>query len=454
MAWHGIRGRARHKLLSRRAVLRGALAGGAAVCVGLPMLDIFLDDNGRALANGQAIPPRFGLFFWGNGVHPDRWTPTGEGPGWQVSEQLAPLAGLEGEVSVISGLAVKTPNTVPHRSGAAGILSGAPLIVESNDNTTFSAPSIDQVVAAEIGGQTRFRSLEFGAGPASSYSFNGPNKVNPIELDPYALFERIFGAGFRPPGADPGTVDPTLALRRSVLDAVADDLRQVRGGLGTADRARLEQHVEGVRDLELRLARLEEAPPMRAACREPQQPTGDFEPIDGRDQISKKNRIMCDIIAAALACDQTRVWSNHITSPTNNILFQGASAGHHQLTHDEPGDQPQVHAITLQLMAEFAYQVEALRSIPEGDGTLLDNCLLLGTSEVSYGRTHDVDNMPVLLAGTAGGALEKGQHLRVRDGENASKLHLSLMWALGIRAESFGQRDGRATEALSGLEAS
>jgi hypothetical protein len=191
---------------------------------------------------------------------------------------------------------------------------------------------------------------------------------------------------------------------------------------------------------------------MRAACSKPDAPEDSYPDIEGRPQIRAKNRAMCDIIAMALACDQTRVFSNILSDPVNNLLFEGASAGHHQLTHDEPGDQPQVHSIVVSLMEEFAYFVEALDRVPEGDGTLLDNCVLLGTSDVAYGRTHTVDDMPILLAGTAGGRLARGVHYRSASNENSSKVLLSIIRALGINRNEFGQKDGRVTESLSAIE--
>lgn len=436
--------------LSRRTVLKGMLSG-AVVTVGVPFLDVFLDDSGTALANGTAFPSRFGLFYWGNGVHPERWVPSGEGPDWELTEQLEPLADVKDDISIVTGTEVKTPNTVPHNAGLAGILTGAPLIVEG-EHQTFAGPSVDQVIARAIGDATRFRSLEYGAEAAGGYSYNGPDNRNPAETDPYALFERIFGAGFREPG-ETTEVDPTIGLRRSVLDAVLEDTDRLRNKVGAADRIRLEQHLDGIRELELRLARLEEDPPELEACIRPEEPLHDYPDLDGRPQIRAKNRALCDIVAMALACDQTRVFSNFMTGPVNNLLFQGASAGHHQLTHDEPGDQPEVNAIVKQIMGEFAYMVESLSAIREGDGRLLDSCIVLGTTDVSRGRTHTLDEFPILLAGTGGGALQRGIHYRSKSSENASRVILTLIRALGVNQAEFGLQEGRVSDGIGGLEA-
>ncbi|MEC9400598.1 MAG: DUF1552 domain-containing protein, partial [Myxococcota bacterium] len=336
-------------------------------------------------------------------------------------------------------------------SGEAGILSGAALIIEGEHNT-FRAPSIDQIIANEIGTTTRFKSIEFGAQAGGGGSYNGPDNRNPPETSPFALYERVFGAGFRAPGEE-GEIDPKIALRRSVLDAVMEDSKKLQARVGANDKRRLEQHFTSIRELELRLSRLEEDPPSRAACMRPgDTPMMAYPDVDGRPQITAKNRAMCDIMAMALACDQTRVFSNFITAPVNNLLFQGAMAGHHQLTHDEPGDQPQVHAIVLQLMEEVAYMIETLRAVPEGDATLLDNCGVLITTDVSYGRTHSLDEFPILIAGSAGGKLKKGYHYRSQNKENASKVHVTLMRALGINVEGFGVDEGFASDSIGALE--
>ncbi len=437
--------------LSRRTVLRGLL-GGAAVSVGLPWLEIFGPQARSAFAApAEGFPKRFALFFWGNGMLPERWIPGSTGEAWPITEQLEPLRDVWNDVSVVTGLRVMTGNVIPHGSGPGGFLSGAPLLV-NGDQHTFAAPSIDQVIANAIGNDTRFRSIEFGAEPDGGLSYNGPNSRNPPESSPFALFERVFGVGFRLPG-ETTEVDPTIGLRRSVLDAVMTQTSRLEARLGSSDRARLDQHLTGIRDLERRLARLEEDPPQLDACARAEEPLADYPDLDGRPQLAEKNRAMCDIAAMALACDQTRVISNFLTSPVNNLLFEGASAGHHQLTHDEPGEQPQVNAITIRLMHEFAYMVEALRAVPEGEGTLLDSMLVLGTSDVSFARTHSIDEYPVLLGGTAGGYFKRNFHYRSGTGENASTLLLSILRSMGIEREEFGAEGGRVASSLAGIEA-
>lgn len=426
-------------MIDRRTVLKGML-GGALVTIGLPRL-------GRAQEG--PFPRRFGVFFWGNGMIPQRWTPTGEGRDWQLSEQLEPLAALKDEISVVSGMRVAVPNIIPHFSGAGGILSGAPLIVNGDDHT-FSLPSVDQVVAQKLGESTRFRSLEFGAEAAGGLSYSGPDGRNPPETDPRRLFDRVFGGGFRKPG-ETVEPDPTLRLRRSVLDAVLGDISRLKGRVGKDDKLRLDQHFEGIRALEKRLAKLEEDPPALAACDVPGEPLAEYPDIEGRPQIAEKNEMFCEIAAMAFACDQTRVFTNVLTYPVNNILFPGLPAGHHQLTHDEPLPQPYVHSVVLQCMEAFACQLEALRRVPEGDGTLLDHCVILGTSDVSLGQTHSFDEFPLVIAGGKG-AVKQGIHYRSPSGENASKVMLSLIRAVGLDLPAWGAEEGRVSDGLGAIE--
>jgi hypothetical protein len=329
-------------------------------------------------------------------------------------------------------------------------LSGVPLADAYGDNT-FAAPSVDQLIAAKLGESTRFRSLEFGAEPGSGLSYNGPNSINPPERSPHALFERVFGGSFQLPGEGP-IIDPTLALRRSVLDAVMDHIKSLQNQLGASDKLRLEQHLESVRGLEKRLAKLEEDPPNLAGCAMAPKPEKEYPDIEGRPQLQAKNRAFCDIVTLALACDQTRVFSNFFTYPVSNNLFPSAPAGHHQLTHDETGDQPEVHKITLQCIEELAYQIESLMSVQEGDGTLLDHMVVLGTTEVSLGKTHSLEEFPIVLAGGCGGKLKTGIHYRSVGAENTSKVILSIIRATGVDAASFGGEGGKVTDGLSAIE--
>jgi len=434
-------------LLDRRTVLRGLL-GGAAVTVALPPLEAMLNVNGTAFADGTALPRRFVLYFWANGMIPDEFTPigVGEGDAWQLSPELAPLADVKSKLSVVTGMQVKVPNRIPHWSGAAGLLTGIDPIGEEGD-WTWAGPSIDQVFAQEIGGETRFRSLEVGMRSGGGVSFNGPNNRNPSEDSPRAFYDRIFGTGFVAPGEDP-IIDPTIGLRRSVLDAVMEQTADLEGRVGTADKQRLDQHLSGIRDLETRLQRMEEDPPNLASCSRPDEPPAD----DSFTDLLDKGRLMADLAIMALACDQTRVLSYTFTGPVDNYVYPGIDDGHHQLTHNEIAPQPQVDAIVKQIMGELGGFVGKLDSVVEGDGTLLDNLAMLGTSGLSLGRTHSLDEYPLIVAGGACGFLKQGVHYRSETRENASKVMLSLQRAMGLTRASYGEGDAFTDEWVAEIE--
>jgi len=435
--------------LSRRAMLRGIVAG-AAVSIGLPMLDIFVAGKNRARAGGDSLPKRFGLFFWGNGIIPDLWVPKSTSAGWELSPSLAPLAKTRAKLSLVTGMKVPIRNAIPHGSGPIGMLSGAPALTGNDEE--FAVASIDQVIANTIGTESRFRSLEVGVQPgAKGLSHNGPHSVNPPETSPSAFFQRVFGPEFVMPGGE-AKPNPNLALRQSVLDGVSADAKRLQSLLGANDKKRLEQHLDGIRALELRIKKLQEKPPSLAACKVPSAPKDAYPDVAGRPPLSEISRAMVDILAMALACDQTRVFSLWFSNPVNNTLFSGAPSGHHQLTHDEPAPQPEVAKILLQIMTEFGYLLEAFDAVAEGDGTLLDHCAILGTTDCSYGKTHSLDEYPIVVAGSANGALKTGVHYRSPAQENTSKVLLTLSRAMGLTLDSYGEGDAKATTSVSAIE--
>ncbi len=437
------------RTLDRRTVLRGLL-GGAAVSIALPPLEAMFNESGTAYADGGVLPRRFVTFFWGNGMIPERWTPSafGEGDAWELSEQLLPLLPVKHRIAVVTGTEVRVPNRIPHFSGMGGLLCGLDPIGEEG-NWTVAGPTIDQILAQEIGGETRFRSLEVGSRPSDGVSFNGPNSRNPFEASPRAFFNRIFGEGFTAPGEEP-ILDPRVGLRRSVLDAVMEQTAQLESRVGTADQQRLDQHLSGIRDLELRLQRMEDDPPNLASCARPDEPPTDD--TWGNDVI-ERGRVMHELAAMALACDQTRVLTYAHTMPVDNYVYPGIPDGHHRLTHDEPEPQEGVHGVTLQIMEEFARFVQTLDAIPEGDGTMLDNLVVLGTSEVSEARTHSLEEIPIVLAGSACGFFKQDIHYRSSTRENASKVMLSIMRSMGTNPPAFGEGDAMSTDSLASIEA-
>ena len=444
----------------RRTLLRGVLAG-AAVSIALPPLEIMFDTIGTAYADGTPVPKRLGIFFWGNGVKRDRFVPREVGAGFALPEELVPLASVKDHLTVVSGMSIKTGNPLGHHAGCVGILSGAPLA--PLPHPMYTAPTIDQIVAAAVGYETRFPSIEVGIsrrvavgdGTTLTYlSHAGADRPNPPEYDPAALFGRIFGGDFAVPDPNaPPVVDPTRALRRSVLDVVSTDLRALQQRVGANDRRRLEQHLDHVRSIESRLQGASPAP-LVALCQKPAMP-GSPADVAGREPLEERARAMSDLLAMALACDQTRAFSMMFSGGVGSTVFRqvGATIAHHQLTHDEPGVQPRVHAAVVFTMTALAQLVSALAAIPEGDGTVLDHVAILATSDVAEGKDHSIDDYPILVLGGGGGFLKHpGVHYR-SNGENASVVLLSLLRAAGLPLSEFGQEGGHVTSSCSAIEA-
>ncbi len=436
--------------LDRRTFLRGTLVGGATIAMGLPLLDAMIDDGGTALAGGGELPTRFGLWFWGNGMRPERWTPGG-GAGWTPSEELAPLAGVKPWVSVVTGCEIKTA-THPHHSGMSGILTGARYFQNGTTRdtivSTLAYPSVDQLAAAHHAGTTPFRSLEFGItrfrGTDEGTSFqhlshNGPDNPNPSEYSPSRMFRRLFAA----------PVDAQIDLaRQSVLDAVAGQITALETRVGRSDRMRLEQHYESVRALEMRLAS------GASACVPPADP-GDFPDVGGREQIAEQNRAMSDLCAVALACDLTRAFSIFFSTAGSGVIMWpvGAANGLHQINHDEGPPHPTVHAATVFTMEQLAYFLGRLRDTPDAmGGNLLDNSVILATSELSEGWTHSNREFPILIAGRGRGRLRGDVHYRSPSNENTSHAVLTALRGAGITAPSFGYDAGHVTTTFTSLE--
>jgi Protein of unknown function (DUF1552) len=438
------------KELSRRTVLRGML-GGVAVSVGLPLFDIFLNANGTALATGAPLPVRFGTWFWGCGMNPDRWAPNREGADYDLPPELEALAGLEDQVSILSGFSTildGRPN-LPHWTGVMGNLTGTVPSVEPE----VPAPTLDVLLSGKIGASTRFRSVEVSCTgvPTQSYSRESQSIVNASNVSPLELYGRIFGPDFYDPRDGEFMPDPKTVLRQSILSAVGEDAARLQGQLGSHDRQRLDQYLTSLRQLEQQIE-VSLRPPDLEACRRPAAPRNESVGTE-LSQAMSTHHLMTDLLVFALLCDQTRVFNMLFSWGTSELRRSGEETAHHQLTHDERVDpelgyQPQATSFVLESMNAWASFVRRLAETPEGDGTLLDNCLVMAHSESSFAKSHQVTELPVMIAGRAGGRIRPGIHVR-GNGDAVTRIGLTVQQVLGLPVNAWGTESMQATQAVS-----
>lgn len=440
----------RRKLLER--TLRGSLAG-AGLTLGLPYLDIFLDSNGTALAaSGAPLPRRFGTWFFGCGMNPDRWNPTTEGRDFALTPELEPIARVRNEISVLSGFSVILAGETNHvhRTGVIGTLcGGAPATMTENEG-----PTVDVLISDAIGGATRFRSLEMAAHGLTkdSYSRRSESVINPSEPSPLALYTRVFGSGFSDPNAAEFTPDPRVLLRKSVLSAVTEDRARIESQLGHSDRARLDEYFTALRQLETQLELQLSDPPPLAACSVPAQP--EETPVSQDiNHVLRNHELMARGLALALACDQTRVFNMVFSAGASGLHMPGSSDTHHTLTHEEAKDpvlgyQPESTRFVLHSMEAWASFVEILESVPEGDGTLLDHCAVMAHSETSDANSHSVSGLPIMIAGRAGGRLNPGVHIRGA-GETIARVGLTMQQVMGLNVGAWGTKANETSRPIS-----
>ena len=395
--------------LSRRTLLKGLSMAQSAVTVGLPPLVSMFNSHGTAYAAEAApIERRFVLWFNGNGIPERYWIPGETGAAYALTPCLQPLARLRNDVHIVSGLdnsAIVNTAFDGHSTAMSALMTCTRF-----SGRGPSGPSLDQLVAAKIGSETRFRSLQigvsqesFGGAMQKNMSWAGPDRPLPPEEIPHRLFDRLFGA------RDEGWVK----RKRSILDAVRESAGELRKGLPVEDSQRLDEHLSSVRDLERSIASL---PP---EFRRVTPPGEDFDMKDW-PRIAK---IQSDLLAYALATGQTRVASYMLTKCQGLARFPWlghTSARHHDYTHKDgkaPGasgaeGQRILRDICRWHVEEFAYLVSKLKSIPEGAGTLLDNSLLVFVHEHAEANLHKASGMISVLAGSRDRLLH-GRHTRV-----------------------------------------
>jgi hypothetical protein len=428
--------------ITRRTILKGTLHG-ASIGVALPFLNMFLDNNGEALAaTGQRIPVRFGTWIWGCGFIPERWIPQAQGANYVLPADLEMLAPYKDKLAIFSGFDVRldgVPNK-PHLTGCFGLRTGMPVAGDG-----AGLPTFDTIISDQIGAGTRFRSVEVStSGIPRSYSFRGAGNPNPSETQATALYARLFGEGFQDPSAAKAfTPDPQAMVRKSVLSAVAEDRTRIMGIVGAEDRRRLDEYFTSIRQLEEQLALRLQPPAPVENFKMPAAPKP-FTEDSVIDNVMATHKVMAGLLAVALQCDQTKVFNVLFSDTASNLRKAGSTTTHHTLTHNEPvnaklGYQEEHAWFANKSMFAWKDFLDALAAIPEGKGTLLDNTVVLAHSDCSIANAHAVEGIPMMIAGNGGGRIRTGYHLAGR-GDPNSRMGLTLQQAMGVQVEKWGSK--------------
>ena len=438
--------------LSRRTVLRGA---GAAVA--LPLLEAMMPAAARAAALTPKPPVRLAFFMVPNGIHMPAWTPAEEGAGFALTPTLAPLAKVRDSISILTGLTQHNADPLgdgpgDHARSAAVWLTG--IHPRKTAGADISAGvSVDQIAAMNIGQRTPFPSLELGCEPSSgngdcdsgyacAYSSNiawsAPDQPVAKEIDPHAVFARLFGDPDS--NASPQALQMRNQDRLSILDFVMGDAKSLSVKLGRRDRSKLDEYMTGVRELEVRLSRSRNAEKIASDA-------GMSPPIGIPDDYGEHIRLMCDMLVLAFQTDTTRVSTFMLANEASNRSFDliGIPEGHHDLSHHGGivEKQRKLQLINEFQIAQLAYFLEKLDSIEEPNGTLLDNSFVVFGGGISDGNRHNHDDLPCLLAGRGGGALDVGRHIVYPDYTPMTNLFVSMLDRAGVRTDNFGDSTGR-----------
>lgn len=436
--------------VGRRSFLAG-LGVSLAAAPFIPMLE--------SQASGNEFPRRLVLVFSPNGSVESQWRPSGTETNFTMGPILKPLEPFQEKLNIIYGMRI--PNLGPgvsHARGIASIWSGHTILpgnkFEGGDGKYTGwggGISVDQLIANELDPQTPFRTLEFAVQPGqnellSRMCYAGPDAPIPPEPNPTAMFKRLFGEF----GLEEAEFEALKARRQSVIDVVREDLRGLETRVSTGDKHKIESHLDAVRSIEKRL----DAPPWGEACMPPEEPTLPFYVAENYPEIIK---LQTDLLVMALACGLTDIASLQMSRAVGNHrhTWLGISQGHHEISHLPDSDSTAVQNlidINTWYSARFADLLAALDAVPEGEGTMLDNCMVVIGNELGKGNDHKPYPIPFYVAGGCGGKIETGRYLNFANGIQHSKLLVSICHAMGLdHINSIGDMDTENPGPMPGL---
>ncbi|HEY3938220.1 MAG TPA: DUF1552 domain-containing protein [Bryobacteraceae bacterium] len=442
------------KHVSRRTLLRGV---GAAVA--LPMLDAMVPALSAATQTMKKVAPNRMFFVYvPNGIDMRNWRPEGVGRSFTFPKILQSLTPLQDDLLVFSGLKDHNADALgdgpgDHARAAASFLTGVHPRKTAGADISVGV-SVDQVAAQKIGSATRLASLELGcedghlagncdSGYSCAYvnsvSWRSPTVPNPPEVNPRAVFERLFGS--EEDAANPAARARNSRLDQSILDMVSDDTRSLERGLGSTDRRKLDEYLTAVREVE-RQVQMAEKQAAANTFAVPNMPKPDGIPLEFGDHA----QLMFNLAAIALQTDITRISTFMMAREGSNRSYReiGVPEGHHGLSHhrNDPVLMDKVAEINTYHMQQFAKFLAKLKATPDGDGSLLDHTMLVYGSGISDGNRHNHDDLPVLLAGGSR-VFRTGRHVKFTESTPVANLYVSMLDAMGVPTEKLGDSLGR-----------
>lgn len=438
--------------ISRRTLLKGMGVG-----IALPSLEAMAPSTLLARPTPRRVfPTRMAFCYVPNGVNYATWNPIHNHRGYTLPYTLEPLEPFRNDMLVLTGLTCDKarPNgdgPGDHaRAMAAFLTCRQPRKTDGADIRV--GISVDQVYAQRLGNQTRFPSLEIGCEPgrqaggcdsgyscaySSNLSWRSEATPQPKETNPRAVFDRLFGS------TNVGEADQNRLRRerynQSILDFVMEDAQTLMGRVGVNDQRRLDEYLTSLREVERRVTSV----PVANLGGVPVMERPSSNPADYRNHL----RVMADLLVLAFQADITRVSTFVFANEGSNRNYRliNVADGHHDLSHHQNNAEKlqKIRDINRFHIEQFAYMIDRLKRIPEGEGTLLDNSMILYGSGNGDGNRHNHDDLPVLLVGKAGGRLRTGRHLRYPRNTPIANLYLEMLDRMGVREPSFGDSTGR-----------
>ncbi len=441
-------------MLTRRTVLR---AMGTAIA--LPWFESLVP-AAQVMASAHVGPPlRMAFLYVPNGMNMSDWNPRGpDETDFELPAILQPVARHRQSMNVITGLSLNGANALgdgggDHVRSVASFLTGAHPKKTSGSNI-MNGPSVDQIAAEKIGHLTKLPSLELGTEASaqagrcdsgysclytSNMSWRTPTSPMAKEINPASVFSRMFGSAN---ARENRIMDARRARnRKSILDFVLQDAKQLNQQLGASDRKKLDEYLFSVRDIERRLAAADK-------LEEPETEVPDYpRPVGVPAEYEQHVKLMYDMMALAFQSDSTRIVSFMYTNAGSNRSYRnlGISDGHHDISH-HGGSRPkmeQISKINQYHVSLLAYWLDRLSDIKEGDSTLLDHCMIVYGSGIADGNAHAHTDLPIALFGRAGGTITTGRQIRVRSGTPLTNLYCSMLDRVGAGVEKFSDSNGR-----------